>query len=185
MKWKLWLLASVAMFSGTLQAEYIVKKQPDGGFTIDIDGIKLNKGSTLQRQTVLLSNPASTVELVSGHLGFIHASGGFRFSGSVELKLNKPIQAIQIRHAVYDVFGQHLRNLSNVEVKDHGAGQMKVEGIWRSSENDIGEALTNVVYVARVRFNDGTQWVADFSEIAKQLESLQLEKLADPKDLDK
>ena len=46
-------------------------------------------------------------------------------------------------------------------------------------------ALPNVTYISRVRYEDGTQWVADWEEIARELSKLQLEKLADAKELDK
>lgn len=181
-------LVFVAMLGGwasAAQAAYEVKRVGDGNFTLDISGIKINDGSSLKRETVLLNNPASTVEVVSGSLSFTYAEHGFRFTGKTTAKITKPIKAIQIRHAVYDVFGKHMTNLANTEAKDYAPGEAKFDGEWRASEEYVTEALTNVVYVSRVRFDDGTQWVADFAEIGVQLEKLQLEKLADPKALDK
>lgn len=185
MKKSFLLVLVLGSWVSAAQADYAVKRVSDGNFSFDISGIKFNEESTLKRETILLNTPGSTVEILSSKLSFDYEEHGFRYLGKTAFKVSKPIKAIQIRHAVYDVFGQHMTNLANVETKDYGAGEFKIDSKWRASENDVGEVLTNVVYVARVRFNDGTQWVADFKEISVQLEKLQLEKLADPKELDK
>lgn len=179
------LVMSAAVMSGAVSAAYVVKRSDDGNFAFSISGININEGSTLKRETILLNNSASTVEITSGNLSFDYKDRGFVFTGKTGVKFTKPVKAIEVRHAVYDVFGKHVTNLSNTNAKDYGVSDVTLDGEWRASDNYVSEVLTNVVYVARVRFNDGTQWVADWSDVSLEMAKLKLEKLADPKELDK
>lgn len=175
--------ALAASFSA--HANYQVSRTTDGGFMFELSGIKINEGSSLQRETIILNQPASGVELVSSSLKYAYKDRSFNYQGATKLKLTKKVTAIQVRHALYDVFGKHVTNLANTEAKDLAAGEHTLDASWRAPESHISTVLTNVTYISRVRYEDGTQWVADWEEIARELSKLQLEKLADAKELDK
>lgn len=181
MKTLLMFCAAIS-FSGF--ASYEVTRVQDGDFSFSISGVQLNEGSSLKRETILLNHPGSTVQLTGSSLGFEYKNRNFQINGETEFTLTKNIHAVEIRHALYDVFGKHIQNLSNREVKDMAPGPLKVDGTWRAQDSYVSRLLTNVTYVARVRFEDGTQWVADWEAVAIELGKLQLERLADPKDLD-
>jgi len=69
-----------------------------------------------------------------------------------------------------------MQNLANTEPKDFSVGEITVDGEWRASEHEITEFLTSVTYVARVRFEDGTQWVFNSDNLQMALSTLHLEK---------
>lgn len=179
------LIAAVMTASFSVSANYKINRSNDGGFMFELSGIKINEGSSLQRETIILNHPASGVELTSSNLKFSYKDRSFYHQGKTTLKLSKNVTAIQVRHALYDVFGKHVNNLSNTEAKDMAAGEHTLDASWRAPESHVSEVLTNVTYIARVRYEDGTQWVIDWEEISRELGKLQLEKLADAKELDK
>ena len=102
----------------------------------------------------------------------------FRFNATTELKFKDEASALEIRHVLYDVFNQHMRNLSHLEAEDLSESTT-IKGIWRASDSDIREFLTTVSFVARVRLADGSQWVFDRESLSLALLSLDLERLTE------
>lgn len=162
--------------TSAVAADYNIKRVPDGPFSFSISGIKLNKGSTLQRESILFNDPSCPIILTSHKINFKYMDRGFKFNGTTVLEVKRNVRAIQVRTILYDIFGRHMKNLANTEPKDFSPGHNTITGIWRASENDISEFLTSVTYVARVRFEDGTQWVFNADNLQLALSSLKLEK---------
>lgn len=155
---------------------YEIERKSDGPFEFSISGVKINKGSSLKRESVLFNDPASPVQITSHTTSIKFKDRGFRFVGKTGVDVGQPVVAVQVRTILFDVFGQHMKNLGNTEPKDFAPGKAKFEGEWRAYENDITELLTTVTYVARVRLADGTQWVFNNENLVLALASLNLEQ---------
>lgn len=155
---------------------YKIERKPDGPFEFSISGVKINEGSSLKRESILFNDPAAPVQITSHATSIKYEDRGFRFEGKTGVEVNQPIVAVQVRTILFDVFGQHMKNLGNTEPKDFAPGNGKLEGEWRAYENDITELLTTVTYVARVRLADGTQWIYNDKNLVLALASLNLEQ---------
>ncbi len=164
------------LYKNSFAQEYDIERQHDGPFSFSIQGVQVNEGSTLQRESILFNDPTSPITLLSHSINFSYADRAFRFNGTTELKVDTSIVALELRTSLYDVFGQHMRNLSNTEAKDFAIGTVTLDGVWRARENDITELLTAVTYVARVRFADGTQWIFNSDNLILALSNLNLEQ---------
>ncbi len=161
--------------SFTLAAGYDIVRMSDGPFSFTISGIVVNEGSSLTRESILFNDPTCPIQLTKHSHSIKYKDRSFRFVGNTEFQVAKNAKAIQIRTILYDVFGQHMQNLTNSEPRDFATGLTTVSGEWLASENDIGELLTTVTYVARVRLADGTQWVFNTDNLQLALPTLNLE----------
>ncbi len=166
-------------FSVSLGAEYEIVRNNDGPFAFSISGVKLNEGSTLLRESILFNDPSCPVQLVSHSTGFSYKDRGFRYTGTTALEVTAPASAVEVRTSLFDVFGQHMSNLSNSEPRDFAAGTIELNGEWRASDNDVSELLTSVTYIARVRLADGRQWIWSRDNLGIALKSLDLENAID------
>jgi hypothetical protein len=95
---------------------------------------------------------------------------------TVGITISQTVMAMEVRHILFDVFGQHLGNLANKEAQDFGAGTATLDGTWKLYDDNAARLLTTVTYVARVRLADGTQWVVNRDNLTAALETLHLEK---------
>ena len=173
------LLVLFLIATPAISATYDIKRETEGPFTFKLPGlgIELNKGSSLQRESVLFNDPSCPIQLAKNSMSFSYADRGLRISASTLLLVNKPVTAFEVRHILFDVFGRHMVNLSNLEAKDFAPGPLPIDGTWNLfDENDTSELLTTVTYVARVRLPDGTQWVFNSDNLTLALGSLHLEK---------
>lgn len=159
-----------------LAADYNIERHDDGPFSFSISGVEINEGSTLNRESILFNDPTCPIKIQSHKTAVIYADRGFRFSAKTSMNMERKVVAIQIRTIHYDLFGQHMHNLSNTEPKDFNPGQHTITGEWRASDNDISDLLTTVTYVARVRLDDGSQWIFDIDNLQLALSSLSLEQ---------
>ncbi len=169
------LFAFCVVCTPILAGDYEILRSPDGPFTFSLSGVELNEGSSLMRESILFNEPSCPVQLTNHSTSIVYKDRGFRFSGSTDLQVTRAISAIQVRTVLYDVFGQHMSNLANSEPMDMAPGPVTISGVWRASDNDVGELLTTVTYIARVRLADGTQWVFDSGNLELALSSLNLE----------
>jgi hypothetical protein len=157
--------------------QYAIDRATDGPFAVKIFGIDFNKGSTLQRERILLNIPSCPVQLTSSSLRFDYQERGFKYKVQTGIQVQQAVTAFEIRHILYDVFGDHMQNLSNVEARDFAAGLNNVEGTWSAyRENDVTEHLTTVTYVAAVRFSDGKTWKFPLEPLMAALRGLNLEQ---------
>ena len=170
-------IALLVVASSAAGQEYQVARVSDGPFSMKIMGVAFNEGSALQREAIVLNSPSCPVQLTSSALTFDYGDHGFKYKVHTGIKVQQPIAAIEIRHALYDVFGNHMRNLSNVEGRDFAVGPATVDGAWNVlQENDMGEHLTTVTYVAAVRFADGRIWRFQTAPLIGALRGLNLEQ---------
>lgn len=163
--------------------EYEISHTPDGPFAARISGVMINEGSTLQRESILLNVPSSPVRIHAAELSFSYRDRRFRYEITTQLEASVLVRALEVRHILYDVFGDHMHNLSNTESVDISPGAIELDGTWNMfQENDLTEHLTTVTYVARARLEDGSVWNADINAISDALESLDLDREIDDED---
>ncbi len=142
----------------------------------EADGPVISRGSSLIRESILFNAPSSPVQIISHSIGEKYEDRRFVWEAETTINVDETIQAIQLRLMQYDVFGQHMQNLGNTEIRDLDSGKATFEGKWRARETDVAHFLTSVTYVARVRFEDGTQWVYDEGKLVEALQKLDLEQ---------
>ena len=177
------VLAIAIPFALSSAQQYQISRAVDGPFAFKIMGISFNQKSSLQRETILLNVPSCPVQISASSLTFSYADRGFQYKGRTTFQTQNPVSAVEIRYIVYDVFGDHLRNLSNTEAQDFAAGDHVVEGTWNVlRENDVGEHLTTVAYVAKVRLADGKVWTFQLEPLVAALRSLNLEQKMEVED---
>jgi hypothetical protein len=185
----------LAVFCGTvllsitpaLGADYVVKREKDAPFAFKTSvGANVNAGSKLTRETILLNDPDCPVQVEKTSVKMDFGRNNFEYRVSSNVQIRSPIVAVSVRHIMYDVFGQHMKNLANIEVKDLGPGPATINGAWNAYGNEISEFLTAVTYVSRVRLADGTQWVYNENGVLAALRSLRLEqRVGEKKEEDK
>jgi hypothetical protein len=146
----------------------------DGGSVVTDLGykIRLNEGSSLHRHWIVINDPSAPVKLAGvGVKAAYHAEsygGEYRYLPAGTASPKVPIQAIETRLMLFDVWGQHLKTLSSTEVKDFPANStidLSKVGNWRTFENEASEMLSVVSFVANVRLEDGTIWTMDTKKI--------------------
>jgi hypothetical protein len=125
------------------------------------DEFFLNKGSSLIREWITVHHAALPAEIegTSG-IGIRYSterlSSGFRYSTKLRLIVREPIAAAEMRFLVFDIWGQHVRTLSMIEVRDLTAGTYDLSATWNVySENEAIEHYATISYVARVRTASG------------------------------
>lgn len=171
------LIAVIALASVATAQEYQVARTPDGPFAMKILGVAFNEGSTLKRESILLNVSSCPVQLTSSALKFDYGDHGFRYKTHTTIQVQQGIAAIEIRHALYDLFGNHMKNLSNVDGRDFAPGPAVLDGTWNIiQENDLSEHLTTVTYVASIRFTDGRIWRFQAPALISALRGLNLEQ---------
>jgi len=127
-------------------------------------GIALNEESTLQREWITVHDPSmlADIEGTSGvnciyKSGDSYSSGGYSYEIMYSLKALANIVAFEIRILTFDVWGNHVRNLTSTEIVDLKTGVRKpFKGKWNIySENEVAEHYASIVYVAQVRTSNG------------------------------
>lgn len=156
--------------------DYAVARAPDAPFAFtSIFGGTFNKGSSLIRESIVLNDPDCPVQIATVSTRFELAKSNFALASATAFALRAPVAAISIRHATYDVFGQHMETLAGTDVSDRGAGAHVREARWNALGDLIPEMLTTVTYVARVRLSDGTVWSYDEARLLAALRRLGLD----------
>lgn len=164
--------------SGRVGAIRISDFSITGGQVRDTHEDDFNKESTLTRERIFLNDPTCPVKIRSHttEARRVRRSGNATFSGLTVIDIKSPTVAIDVRTSLYDVFGQHMKNLRNLVIQDFSPGQSEIGGAWRADADEIYELVTTVTWVARVRLADGTQWVYRADRLVSALSTLNLEQ---------
>ena len=118
----------------------------------------LNKGSSLEREWVVVNDSALPASITSP-TGVKPVSDGrhLRCSAKTTVHVTEAISAIEVRFLTFDVWGNRVRILSASEVVDVPADET-YEGDWSwssFSENEASQFFASIAYVAQVRTHDG------------------------------
>jgi hypothetical protein len=149
------------------------------GIPAVLDGdTKANKSSSLTREWIILNDGKCPVQLrddVGIKSSFSLDSRSFCFYPFGSIETSEPITAYEIHHVLYDVFGEHLVTLSNVEIADiNGSSKIEQDDSWYGTENQMVEYLSCVSYVATVRTKAGTIWRYKPLVIMTELNKIQI-----------
>ena len=84
---------------------------------------------------------------------------------------SEEIVALEIRYALYDFFGRHMKTLSALSVADMPVGKedLNVQAQWNAWENELVALHTAVSFVAHVRTRTGKVWQYREDQIGEAL----------------
>lgn len=139
--------------------------------------IKVNDGSTLTREWIVINDEKCPIQLKDVGINSVYISGdGYQFKVIGTLNTLEPIAAYEIHHVLYDVFGGHLTSLNSIDIKDiNGPIDLsQSRGNWNPSENEVSEYLSCVSYVAAVRTSNGVIWRFKPELIKQELSKIQI-----------
>jgi hypothetical protein len=167
----------------------------DGGpVTITLSaGIAIHKESSLHRQWYVLNDSSTPVSLSGTGINIKYrGQRGYVLSSDGIVSAIANVSAIEVVAMLFDLWGEHLRNLDLVVLRDlneNATFPLSDAYEWPASDRDTTEYLTCVTYVRTVRSADGKVWHADMSAIRRKLSEIQIktsdENLGTPRAQDK
>lgn len=149
----------------------------DGGTVVTkLSGnIAVNKGSSLNRTWIVINNPSCPAQIDGVGINAVYTGREYNFKPVGEISAKEPITAYEIHHVLYNVFGEHVKTLSNQDVVDIDTKTGFSEyASWYASENQISEYLIAVSYVANIRTAKGIVWQYGPSVIEEELRKIRL-----------
>ena len=170
------LLIVFSLFSLLSFAQIQVGKKDGGSVVTKLGlGVKVNDGSSLNREYVILNDANCPVQLTDAGIETSYGERSYAFKPIGTLSVKEPIAAFEVNFVLYDVFGEHIKTLSGKEITDVGSNaNLSKIGSWYATENQVSEYLICVGYVAKVRTQKGTIWSYDYKAIKEQLEKLKI-----------
>ena len=172
---KLHKLASVtpillAVLSTPSSADNVTKASGGSIKTVLIQDIVLNGDSSLTREWITVHDsiiPAD-IEGTAGvttiyERGRNYSNGDYKYTSEFTLTSSEALSAFEVRFLTFDIWGDHVRNLSITKIMDIPAGeQKKITGKWNVySENEVSEYYASIAYIAQVRTASGQVIKAD------------------------
>jgi len=170
--------------AGNLFAAESVTKSSGGSIKTHLSGsVVVNEGSTLQREWITVHDDSMLASVARGSetVGTVgvrtvyrergsYSSGGYRYVSAYVITATEALSAIEVRFLLFDVWGNHSRNLSSTDVIDMKAGEVEsFHPEWNvHSENEVSEFYASIAYIAQVRTKDGRVIKADPNFILKQ-----------------
>jgi len=166
------------LFCSLAHAQITTSKVNGGSVVTKLSSnIKVNDGSTLAREWIVINDEKCPIQLKDVGINPVYISGdGYKFKVIGTLNTLEPIAAYEIHHVLYDVFGGHLTSLNNIDIKDlNGPIDLSLSrGGWNPSENEVSEYLSCVSYVAAVRTSTGVIWRFKPELIKQELSKIQI-----------
>ncbi len=85
------------------------------------------------------------------------------------------ISAVEVRYVLFDVWGERIRTLSSTRLVDSSTHvDFRASNRWMALDSEVGQLVTVVSFVARVRTAEGSLWTFDPNRMASRMESLGL-----------
>ena len=138
-------------------------------------GIKVNEGSTLNRVQTTINDASCPIQLTDIGIETLYSSSSYSFKPIGNFTTKEPIVAYEVVHLLYNVFGEHMKTLSNTEITDiDGQKDFSKYSSWYASENNVSEYLICVSYVSNVRTKSGKLWHYNFKALKDQLNKLEI-----------
>jgi hypothetical protein len=158
------------------KAQIIMTRSEGSSVTTKLGyGIIVNKGSTLKREKIILNDSNCPVQLNDVGIETVFTDK-YSFNPSGNFTAKEPISAVEVVHILYDVFGEHIKTLSNSEINDiEGIHELAKSGSWYASENNVSSYFICVSYIANVRTKNGQLWHCDFKAIKEHILKLKME----------
>lgn len=168
------ILFSLVISNAYCQLE--VKKVNGGSVITKLGmGIKVNDGSSLSREFIIINSPTCPLQLEG--VGIITTySNSYSYVPVGTITPKEPITAYEVHHVLYNVFGEHMKTLSNQTVIDISATtNFSKYSSWYANENGVSEYFICVSYVANVRTANNVVWHYDLKEIQVELNKIKLQ----------
>lgn len=170
------IFVTLTLFSIFSQAQIQINKS-DGGTVITKlgMGVKVNSGSSLNREMIVLNDAKCPLQLINVGVSTSYTGSSYSFTPTGSITAKEPIMAYEIHHVLYDVFGNHIKTLSNTEVCDVVVGTKEFpRASWYASENQVSEYLVCVSYVSNIRMKDGKIWRYEPKVIENELKNIEI-----------
>jgi hypothetical protein len=168
------LLSTVIVFSQKIK----VTKYDGGSVVTELGfGVKVNAQSTLMRSWVVLNDSGCPIQLGPSGIKTIYGDREYNYIPEGSISTKEKVAAIDIRFLLYDVFGDHIKTITCIQVADIQTGnaiELKNIGSWRALENEISGLLTVVSFVAQVRTSTGIVWKFNTKLIDAELSKIKL-----------
>jgi hypothetical protein len=174
---KIFLLFTLSPASYFAFAQLTVTNADGGSVVTKLGmGIKVNDGSSLTRQWIVINDASCPLQLNNVGIQTIYSAEEYRFKPDGNMTVKEPIVAYEIDHVLYDVFGEHIQTLANTTIVDLDRGDKDFDkySSWYASENQIREYLICVSYVADVRTKNGSIWHYSYEALKDQLDKLKI-----------
>jgi hypothetical protein len=150
----------------------------DGGAVVTNLGynIQVNKGSTLKREWITLNDTTCPIQF-NGSVGITtsYAERSYSFNASGTINPKEPIVAYEVLHVLYDMFGEHIKTLSNKKVIDINSSVGFENPSWYGSETQISQFLFCVTFVSNVRTAKGVIWRYNPQPIKEELNKIKIQ----------
>jgi len=173
---KLFLLTFCLLFAIFSFSQLTVSKKQGSSVVTKLGmGIKVNDGSSLFREQITMNDANCPVQLSDVGVETSYGSSSYSFKPTGSLTTKEPIVAYEVIHVIYNVFGEHMKTLSNTEITDiDGQKDFSKYSSWYASENNVSQYFTCVSYVANVRTKSGILWHYNYKALKEQLGKLEI-----------
>ncbi|KPN77161.1 hypothetical protein AEA42_09695 [Shewanella sp. Sh95] len=144
--------------SSSFAAQQVTKS---AGGTIKTElgyGIVLNKESSLTREWITIHDDSLPVDIVgTTGVSTSYQDRNYQYVAEYSIKTKEDISAIEIRFLIFDIWGNHVTNLSATDIEDTKAEVTKTTSSkWNEySENRVSEYYASIAYISQVRTADG------------------------------
>lgn len=142
--------------------------------------LDLNPGSALYSRWIVLTDSTAPVR-IAGRTGVevvLYGDGSraaLHYSAGLALEPQRKLTAVEVRYALFDVFGRFVRVLSAEYVQDINGAQSLLPR-WRVSSNiEASTVFVSVGYVEAAREADGRVYRLDREVLLKALRAAQLQ----------
>ena len=173
---KLFITICYFFISNTANSQITTVKLNGGSVVTKLGyGVSVNTNSSLSRDWFILNDQICPLKLNNVGIDALYNESQYSFKPVGEINITEPITAYEIHHVLYDVFGEHIKTLSNFEVADVlVTSNFAKYCSWYASENQVSEYFICVSYVAKVRTNKGIIWKYNPLEITSELKKIRL-----------
>lgn len=173
---KITLIAPFLFYSIVSLSQLTVSKKEGSSVVTKLGmGIKVNDGSSLKREQTTINDASCPIQLSDVGIETSYASSSYSFKPIGSLLTKEPIAAYEVIHLIYNIFGEHMRSLSNTEITDiDGQKEFSKYSSWYASENNVSEYLICVSYVSNVRTKSGKLWHNNLKALKDQLNKLEI-----------
>lgn len=145
-------------------------------------GISVNAGSSLRRQWFVVNDTGCPVRLDGAGINTTYSDRDYSYSQVGTVTALQPIAAFEVRFVLFDIWGEHLKTLSGIELRDlqpQAVLKLSETGSWRAWESEVTRYFTAVAFVARVRTQDGQAWAANTEAILMEADVARLKPTQD------
>jgi hypothetical protein len=173
----LFLSFQFAAAQGNADSSLQISEEDGGGVAVRTASGLLNQDSSLKRRFFVVADTNSPAGIehagIYSRLDEKEKVDYFLPFGTVSPK--QAISAVEVRFVLFDVWGERIRTLSSTRLVDSSTHvDLRGTNKWMALESEVGQLVTVVSFVARIRTADGDVWTFDPNRVASRIEGLGL-----------